>query len=370
MPASPCRTTGGRRRARMSARSNPYENARVERCFTTLKREEAQANLQGDYILFVQPHEYGEQGVLVQDGAETLGGNATLGGAFPTQEVEGEVSQHHEARRPMAAAHAAIYHPRGRLVLAVYSIRSDLLAVRAQKCRYPAPDGVNGQHRGRGWRSPCSGRKCWPISGRASRRSSCRMGRSSRGRHNSSVGWGAGPYSAGGSVCDPRPILALLAAGKPDTAIAHELWVAVRTVKNLSRALYRRLPLAEVGNPRTAAAVWYLGQRHERWGGGHRHPLPAPGTWHSPCVGGGETGRAGSPAEHRATGSNTSGCGPSSPLWARRSVAYPASFCPSSPPRSRVTRGTPPACIRVGAPGRSGSGRGQQRGTTWAFWHG
>jgi len=99
----------------MSARSNPYENARVERCFTTLKREEAQANLQGDYILFVQPHEYGEQGVLVQDGAETLGGNATLGGAFPTQEVEGEVSQHHEARRPMAAAHAAIYHPRGRL---------------------------------------------------------------------------------------------------------------------------------------------------------------------------------------------------------------------------------------------------------------
>ncbi len=45
------------------------------------------------------------------------------------------------ARRPPGR------RPRASGVLAVYSIRSALLAVRAQKCRYPAPDGVNGQHR-------------------------------------------------------------------------------------------------------------------------------------------------------------------------------------------------------------------------------
>lgn len=53
------------------------------------------------------------------------------------------------------------------------------------------------------------------------------------------------------------------------------------------------------------------------------------------CRVGGEAGRAGSPAAHRTTGSNTSECGPSCPLRACRPVAYPASVCPPSSPARR-----------------------------------
>ncbi len=55
-----------------------------------------------------------------------------------------------------------------------------------------------------------------------------------------------------------RQVLTLPAEGKTDKAIAHELGVALQTVKNHCTLLYRRLPRADVGSPRTAAAVWYL----------------------------------------------------------------------------------------------------------------
>ncbi len=44
-----------------------------------------------------------------------------------------------------------------------------------------------------------------------------------------------------------RQVLALLAAGKSDKAIAQELSIATQTVKNQLTAIYRRLPIERAG---------------------------------------------------------------------------------------------------------------------------
>lgn len=69
-----------------------------------------------------------------------------------------------------------------------------------------------------------------------------------------------------------RQVLALLAAGKSDKAIAQELGIATQTVKNQLTAIYRRLPIERAGTRRTAAAVWFL-----RFVGGERPPSPPDG---------------------------------------------------------------------------------------------
>jgi DNA-binding NarL/FixJ family response regulator len=60
-----------------------------------------------------------------------------------------------------------------------------------------------------------------------------------------------------------RAILALLAEGKHDKEIAAELSLALQTVKNHCAVLYKRLPIAGVGSPRSAAARWYLRHQHD-----------------------------------------------------------------------------------------------------------
>lgn len=69
------------------------------------------------------------------------------------------------------------------LVLAVYSIRRDLLAVWARECQDLAADGVNGQHRGCALPTPrpgrLSGAQCQPArrAGRRAHGRGCGVGR-------------------------------------------------------------------------------------------------------------------------------------------------------------------------------------------------
>jgi DNA-binding NarL/FixJ family response regulator len=56
-------------------------------------------------------------------------------------------------------------------------------------------------------------------------------------------------------------VLAELARGARDDAIAATLGMTPATVRAHLRQIYRRLPLEETRHPRLAAAVWYAHQR-------------------------------------------------------------------------------------------------------------
>lgn len=63
-----------------------------------------------------------------------------------------------------------------------------------------------------------------------------------------------------------REILALVAAGWPNAAIAARLGISAQTVKTMLLDVYRRLGVAQEGGghtstPRTLAAIWWEGER-------------------------------------------------------------------------------------------------------------
>jgi DNA-binding NarL/FixJ family response regulator len=60
-----------------------------------------------------------------------------------------------------------------------------------------------------------------------------------------------------------RAVLVLVAQGCTNMEIARALCISDQTVKNHCTAIFKRLPLADGGNRRLQAALWYLRQEYQ-----------------------------------------------------------------------------------------------------------